>query len=150
MTKLDDLEIRVRMLEKKMFPNVFPAPDPDPYLVPGAACEMWDEDKRYRQLMYYVGEINGEKMFKPTTNYVAFFNHSHYRVLGTVWDHAPDWAEWVATDEEGSNYFCEIKPKRSDPGWGLRIGQMIQVGYADPSDWQNSLRRRPEWARRTT
>lgn len=154
MTKLEELEKRLTIVESRLNCMEEPATEPksDPYLVPGVPCETITHTKTVlRYFSFYSHE--GSPVFcvdkenvGDKGDFTAQIPES-YRVLGTVWDHAPEWAEWVATDESGQTYFYESEPEINGVEWRTNA-RMSHVCSADPADWKNSLRRRPEWARR--
>ena len=152
MTKLEDLEKRLTIVESRlncMDEPATEAPERDPYLVPGVPCEVWNDGDSPRWLYYFSAfDSVGMPNFKGSMvdSYSMYFDH--YRVLGTVWDHAPEWAEWVATDENGRIYFYDVRPELFASVW-ISVGRELPFTYTpDPADWKNSLRRRPAWARR--
>ena len=132
-----------------------PAPERDPYLVPGAVCEVWDDggDTSLR----YFSEYNhkGYPCFVFRHGLIGIvgvggFGYEHYRVIGTPWDHAPDEAEWVATDRDGHIYFHETKPEIESGVWVVNE-PICSAGYdaaveSGEVDWTTTLRRRPKWA----
>lgn len=147
-------EIEERLIEKIMEKLEEKKPQPgeskdyperDPYLVPDAPCEVWEDgDKQLRYFAEYGPD--GDLRFKISTERdVNGRTWSNYRVLGTVWDYAPDWAEWVAIGPYGANVFFETEPERDTSGW-FTDDNYLRCGSADPADWENSLRRRPKWA----
>lgn len=154
MTKLEDLEKRLTIVESRlncMDEPATEAPERDPYLVPGVPCEVWNDGDSPRWLYYFSAfDSVGMPNFKGSMvdSYSMYFDH--YRVLGTVWDHAPEWAEWVATDADGEVRAHKKEPTITDKYekdfWGSGDTALI-VSIADPSDWKASLRRRPAWAR---
>jgi len=130
-----------------------PALERDPYLVPGAVCEVWDDGETL--LKYFSQHDHSNKpRFVPRLDMIGYpgGRHDHYCVIGTPWDHAPDEAEWVATDQNGEIYFYKIKPDVGSSLWEMST-RTCSAGYdaaveSGEIDWRTTLRRRPEWARR--
>jgi hypothetical protein len=69
-----------------------------------------------------------------------------------AWEKLPDWAEWVARDENGRVFTLPTKPFISGTGWGVAIALtlyrriddfpgIVQIGTCD---WQDSKQRRPQ------
>ena len=135
-----------------------PAPARDPYLVPGARCEVW-ADSDYANpntfMKYFSARNNDDQpTFVNRRDVVGDLGskHDHYRVIGTPWDHAPEKAEWVATDRDGQIHFCETKPEVGYVMWDMSTA-ICSAGYdaaveSGEVNWRTTLRRRPEWARR--
>lgn len=57
------------------------------------------------------------------------------------WADAPEWANWLAMDEDGEWYWFENEPYRSDNAW-CTGGKWQLACYG--VDWMESLERRPE------
>ena len=56
----------------------------------------------------------------------------------------PEWAEWAAVDKSGECYVYSDKPSRNRLRWLCSfIGSCKYIDDYDPSDWQNSLIKRP-------
>jgi len=137
-----------------------PAPERDPYLVPGAICEVWNDDGDTTLRCFSEYNHKGYPRFVLRRGLIGvgdsgFFYH-HYRVIGTPWDHAPDEAEWVATDKKGRIYFYETKPEVGSSMWEVSTpicpAPICPAGYdaavkSGKVDWTTTLRRRPEWAK---
>lgn len=62
------------------------------------------------------------------------------------WKDAPDWANWLAQDEDGSWWWFWDKPylHPSYPGWSYDEGNFKRAGHSAVGDWTNSLEARPE------
>jgi hypothetical protein len=59
------------------------------------------------------------------------------------WKDAPEWANWLAQDSNGSWYWYQIKPvKRGSFTWDA-LGRFA-LAESSSSDWGSSLARRPE------
>ncbi|MFC7091932.1 hypothetical protein ACFQH5_20530, partial [Halomonas salifodinae] len=67
------------------------------------------------------------------------------------WDDAPEWAEWLAQDEDGSWWFFNGRPKlaadfwyhgdhKEDPRFGKKA---LNGGLPAGHDWRQTLERRP-------
>ena len=54
----------------------------------------------------------------------------------------PEWAQWAAVDECGDAYVYDTKPVKQSEDWHTDEGGDL-IGEYDPSDWQNSLIKRP-------
>ena len=72
------------------------------------------------------------------------------------WDEAPDWANWLAQDEDGEWYWYKAKPdslkRKSSLGvWapmpftpGGRVGRCLFAGEDGRNpDWESTLEERP-------
>ena len=57
----------------------------------------------------------------------------------------PDWAEWIAQDEDGTWWAYEAHPNQQHHGWyENEVGRIQRLGQTDqPQDWQRTLCRRP-------
>jgi len=88
-----------------------------------------------------------------------FLDHCVYRTLPLpektqdviAWEKLPDWAEWVARDENGRVFTLPTEPFISGTGWGVAIALtlyrriddfpgIVQIGTCD---WKESKQRRP-------
>jgi hypothetical protein len=59
------------------------------------------------------------------------------------WKDAPEWAQYVAMDEDGDWYWYELKPELLDTCWLQSVsGQFDLVRFPFP-EWQDSLEERP-------
>ena len=60
---------------------------------------------------------------------------------------APEWAEWLAQDEDGEWWFFSAKPKVQSASFGEQCSDII-AGYAKKGetlgDWRDTLEKRPE------
>ena len=131
-----------------------PAPERDPYLVPSAVCEVWDLNESEIIGYFSLYDYEGRPRFVFRKNMIGDggIEYQHYRVIGTPWDHAPDEAEWVATDQNGKIYFYITRPdvgssmwEASQPVWSAGHDAAVKSGKVD---WTTTLRRCPEWVRR--
>jgi len=58
------------------------------------------------------------------------------------WNDAPEWAMYLAKDENGVWTWFEHEPRQSDGGWWYSfLGRMEEV--CDEGDWKASLEKRP-------
>ena len=58
--------------------------------------------------------------------------------------YCPKWAIYAAVDKNGKGFYYHNKPQKKDYTWALSDGVNCKfIGYFDPSDWQNSLIKRP-------
>ncbi|HUT62985.1 MAG TPA: hypothetical protein VMZ04_03410 [Anaerolineae bacterium] len=63
------------------------------------------------------------------------------------WKDAPEWAQWLAQDEDGCWYWYQKKPKAFGEGcWErLTIEHFIDIAsYPTFPNWQDTLEQRPE------
>jgi len=157
---VDGVEIPFEKLESQGWTPPQPPeeePDRDPYLVPGVVCEVWygDDANPYVFLKYFSARNdNDQPIFVNRRDLVGKLGskQDHYRVIGTPWDHAPDEAEWIATDKSGQIFFFDAEPTLQTSCW-LQLSCYWDAGYdravaSGKVDWTTTLRRRPEWARR--
>ena len=62
------------------------------------------------------------------------------------WDWAPDWAQYVAVDENGDAYWFEKEPKIVGTTWSESSGFFCKFGNSKlPVDWTKSLEKRPNF-----
>jgi hypothetical protein len=71
-----------------------------------------------------------------------------------LWAEAPDWVEWMTTDEEGACYGWELFPETSTivSMWcnGALEGRFLLLSRTTSTpDWRDSLERRPRPANPT-
>jgi len=54
----------------------------------------------------------------------------------------PDWAQWLAQDEDGTWWAYEAEPNQQHNGWyENEVGRIQRLGKTDPpADWQTTLR----------
>jgi hypothetical protein len=54
----------------------------------------------------------------------------------------PDWAQWLAQDEDGTWWAYEAEPNQQHNGWyENEVGRIQRLGKtAPPADWQTTLR----------
>ena len=60
----------------------------------------------------------------------------------SIWDNAPDWAQWVATDSNGTVCFYEEKPQAKFAAW-WGGGRIKIASTGGDNTWRESLQRRP-------
>lgn len=60
------------------------------------------------------------------------------------WKNAPEWAMYRAVDKSGKIFYYSNEPQCGRNGWIFKNGFLDLAGYADATDWQNSLECRPE------
>jgi len=58
------------------------------------------------------------------------------------WKDAPEWANWLAKDEDGCWYWFEFKPSADDNFWS-NDGKRYELASRDRG-WRESLERRKE------
>ena len=69
-------------------------------------------------------------------------------MTNNIWDTAPDWAMWIATDSDGTRWVFEDKPRYSDNlgfwnTWDDGGKAEIFDNDGDPATWRESLYQRP-------
>jgi hypothetical protein len=59
-------------------------------------------------------------------------------------EQAPDWAEWVAQDADGTWWAYEAHPNQHDIGWyENEVGRIHRLGLSTPAaDWRTTLSKR--------
>ena len=60
---------------------------------------------------------------------------------GTVWQNAPDWANWFAIDDDGCITWFENRPSHNDSFWYPDGGR---YGTESLDGWQSTLQERPK------
>lgn len=58
------------------------------------------------------------------------------------WDEAPEWAQWLTMEEDGTWCWNEDEPQEVDHGWYCE-GRYEYAGTTVP-DWKQSKTKRPE------
>jgi len=61
----------------------------------------------------------------------------------SIWDNAPDWAQWVATDSDGTVWFHETKPMATFATWVSMDSMKLTDIRDNQNTWRESLRQRP-------
>ena len=58
-----------------------------------------------------------------------------------VFTDIPDWANWIAQDEDGAWWAYEAHPNQHDIGWyENEVGKLKKLRHGSPNpDWENSL-----------
>ena len=56
------------------------------------------------------------------------------------WEDAPEWAQWLAMDEDGDWYWYEKEP---EPGWKSWAPRKGKTTVAGETDWEKTLEQRP-------
>ena len=59
------------------------------------------------------------------------------------WRSAPDWANWLAMDSDGTWYWYENEPYISDNSSSFIAGGKCLEVLADVSGWEDSVEKRP-------
>jgi len=61
-----------------------------------------------------------------------------------TWEHAPEWAQWFAFDQDGYAFWYELKPKMEKEAW-VTVGKAtIALNIQKEAvGWKDSLRQRP-------
>lgn len=61
------------------------------------------------------------------------------------WKDAPEWANYLAMDENGQWFWFENKPADQDDYWEAIYGGAWEEAIPDsrPSEWKQTLERRP-------
>lgn len=142
----------------------------DPYLIPGQPCEISGEGGKF--LRYFLDWWYGDNEHKLDSPMPRFYVDYHlnkkthigidiyydYRPIGTEWDFAPDWAEYIVVEKRGRVYYYKDKPKinGNNQYWETTKGsQSFVLGGGICPDksryengaWKNSLIARPDWTR---
>jgi hypothetical protein len=124
----------------------------DPYLVKGAVIVFWNKHWKssppYKRIGFLKKICNGKMHFEED-KWCVIDVHD-YKILGTPWDFAPDWAEWVAVGKDNRIWFFKFEPYIMDllEVWFENYG-CTMAGYDySCKDWKNSKRKRPFWAKR--
>ena len=112
----------------------------------------WDND----QELYHIEYIKAEHAYKGACwdNIVPVTQELLNRFLpkSTLydWSEAPDWAQWAATDSDGSVHWYELKPYIPQAGmygedqWLPNMSEYKIACQTPPSvNWKNSLEQRP-------
>ena len=60
-----------------------------------------------------------------------------------IWDDAPAWAMWMATEDDGSRFWYQNKPVLLENGWCNSGTELFFDDQGDPSTWRESLYQRP-------
>lgn len=58
------------------------------------------------------------------------------------WNTAPEWATWLAQDEDGSWFWFEAKPALGTTMWGPNGGQ-CELASSTDTNWGTTLEPRP-------
>ena len=59
------------------------------------------------------------------------------------WDDAPEWAQWLAKDDDGKWFWYENKPVRVDGGWIVDYENPGRIKCAHEGSEHNYLESRP-------
>lgn len=61
------------------------------------------------------------------------------------WEHAPDWADWLAMDAGGRWWWFAEKPETRATSWGNAWGKWIKEAGLTPgrTGWTETLEQRP-------
>ena len=63
----------------------------------------------------------------------------------TIWQNAPEWANWFARDDDGMERFFAEKPLPSEGGWVLPEDAYDSLQSPRLTDnWQTTLQERPK------
>lgn len=90
--------------------------------------------------------------YDPTSGYVypaaahAFGIWQASRACATPeWEHAPDWANWLAMDVEGRWYWFAEKPEQRSATWANGWATRVREAGLTPgrSGWTETLEQRP-------
>lgn len=58
------------------------------------------------------------------------------------WSNAPEWANYLAQDEDSTWWWFALEPMKASNGWGPAMGRNKQAKFTNP-DWDNTLEIRP-------
>ena len=63
----------------------------------------------------------------------------------SIWSFAPEWAQWVAVDQDGTTTFFEREPRIRDNEWLPHGGGefFVTTHEGDAEKWHMSLEKRP-------
>lgn len=136
----------------------------DPYLIPGAICEVWNARPQYIDTAYFWKyDRNGVPVFVESYYrgeldvHNILSSYSNYRVLNTEWTFAPDWALCSTVDQDGRiTLWSLVKVVPVSSYWNNTEGPFnaIHCGTCpdktsyDGDAWKTSLRMRPKWAKK--
>lgn len=60
------------------------------------------------------------------------------------WDDAPEWAEWLAQDADGSWWWYESQPQQGSDEWSPMLSRFYKPHDAIKTiDWKNTMEKRP-------
>lgn len=65
----------------------------------------------------------------------------------SIWQRAPNWAEWVAMDKDGQWFWYENEPRPCGAAWITNLKRVSEVGFEVAimeDDWTRTLSRRPQ------
>lgn len=75
----------------------------------------------------------------------VFFDTKQSEKWQPDWNQAPEWAKYLAMDEDGEFYYFEESPSMAGCSWQPQshgeLGETFDHGYK--GNWQDSLRKRP-------
>lgn len=57
------------------------------------------------------------------------------------WRDAPEWANYIAMDEDGTWWWFENEPRKVGNGWNF--GGQSSLVFFEYSEWSETLERRP-------
>jgi len=85
----------------------------------------------------------GNELTGPANGYCPLMSQGEHP-MSTIWDNAPEWAQFIATDADGQEYWYEHEPTLSGRHWIKRFitGQVARV-RPKMYNWQCSLKERP-------
>jgi len=58
------------------------------------------------------------------------------------WDEAPDFAQYLAMDDNGDWYWYEFKPVQRIATWGISAGRYL-LALKSEGGWRNTMEARP-------
>lgn len=61
-----------------------------------------------------------------------------------LWSTAPEWAQYLAMDEDGTWYWYEIEPTLFTTVWDCEIPYRSEIADRNPEGWKRSLEKKPE------
>lgn len=116
-----------------------PPLDHRPFLSAFAGISSPPED--YTKTLQYRFEMEGVELVSPEwENYES-------KLIRPLWDHAPEWANWLAQDASGYWIWFEEKPVLQKSIWWAAKGN-TQICFGKENiishDWRETLEKRPD------
>ena len=60
------------------------------------------------------------------------------------WKNAPEWANYLAMDEDGAWYWFKFKPELSEGFWDTEYPFSTKQARIDTTQWKETLEQRPK------
>jgi len=90
--------------------------------------------------------IDSRSQYLDTHAHEAWVAWQASRACATPeWEHAPDWANWLAMDPKGGWWWSEAQPEARSAWWHNAWGKRISQAGMTPgrSNWTETLEQRP-------